>query len=72
MQGFLKTHPSLTALITHHSVMPELLPVPLTLNRHNPTFSNFDQDNEDEDYDTLTDFSQLMQDITLGREYTGL
>ena len=26
-QGFLKHHPSLTSLITHHSVMPELLPV---------------------------------------------
>ena len=27
LQGFLKHHPSLTSLITHHSVMPELLPV---------------------------------------------
>ena len=38
-QGFLKVHTSLTALITHHSIMPELLPVTLNIHRHNPSFS---------------------------------
>jgi hypothetical protein len=38
VQGFLKKHPSLNALITHHSVMQELLPVPLNLLRYNPAY----------------------------------
>ncbi|XP_023037421.1 protein sprint [Drosophila willistoni] len=33
IKGFTKEFSSLKALITHHSVMPELLPVPLTLPR---------------------------------------
>ena len=43
-QGFLKVHGSLTALITHHSIMPELLPVTLNIHRHNPSFSHSDPD----------------------------
>lgn len=33
LQGFTKEFTSLCALVTHHSVMPELLPVPLRLPR---------------------------------------
>ena len=62
-QGFLKVHPSLTALITHHSIMPELLPVPLNIHRHNPSFSDLDQD-----YASLQDCTQLMRDLRLGQE----
>ena len=62
-QGFLKVHPNLSALITHHSIMPELLPLPLNIQRHNPSFSDMDHD-----YDTLQDFTQLMRDLKLGEE----
>jgi tensin len=62
-QGFLKVHPSLTALITHHSIMPELLPVPLNIHRHNPSFSDMDHD-----YASLQDYTQLMRDLRLGEE----
>lgn len=33
LKGFTKEFPSLTSLIVHHSVMPELLPCPLLLHR---------------------------------------
>ena len=59
-QGFLKVHSSLTALITHHSIMPELLPVTLNIHRHNPSFSDTDPD-----YASLQDFTQLMKDMKL-------
>ena len=62
-QGFLKVHPSLTALITHHSIMPELLPLPLNIHRHNPAFSDMDQD-----YASLQDFTKLMRDMKMGEE----
>ena len=62
-QGFLKLHSSLTALITHHSIMPELLPVTLNIHRHNPSFSDTDPD-----YASLQDFTQLMKDMKLGRQ----
>ena len=59
-QGFLKVHSSLTALITHHSIMPELLPVTLNIHRHNPSFSDLDHD-----YASLQDFTQLMKDMKI-------
>ena len=43
--------------------MPELLPIPLNIHRHNPSFSDMDQD-----YDSLQDFTQLMKDLKLGEE----
>lgn len=33
LKGFTKEFPSLTSLIVHHSVMPELLPIPLAMSR---------------------------------------
>ena len=65
-QGFLKVHPSLTALITHHSIMPELLPLPLNMHRHNPAFSDMDQD-----YASLQDFTKLMRDMKMKEEEEG-
>ncbi|KAK8757195.1 hypothetical protein V5799_000105 [Amblyomma americanum] len=38
IKGFTKEFSTLTSLITHHSVMPELLPCPLSLYRYNSTF----------------------------------
>ncbi|KFM77794.1 hypothetical protein X975_23011, partial [Stegodyphus mimosarum] len=67
-QGFTKEFATLTALITHHSVMPELLPCPLSLSRWNPSFRNHDSEdlvdiNEDPDYDTLSDFRKMLDDL---------
>ena len=59
-QGFLKVHSSLTALITHHSIMAEMLPVTLNIHRHNPAFSDHDHD-----YASLQDFTQLMRDMKI-------
>ncbi|CAL8095315.1 unnamed protein product [Orchesella dallaii] len=36
IKGFTKEFKSLNSLITHHSVMPELLPCPLSLHRYHP------------------------------------
>ncbi|XP_050295063.1 EGFR adapter protein-like isoform X2 [Anthonomus grandis grandis] len=36
IKGFTKDFPSLGSLIAHHSVMPELLPCPLSLSRYHP------------------------------------
>ncbi|ODN05303.1 Tensin-4 [Orchesella cincta] len=36
IKGFTKEFKSLSSLITHHSVMPELLPCPLSLHRYHP------------------------------------
>ncbi|XP_026687622.1 src-like-adapter 2, partial [Diaphorina citri] len=42
IKGFTKEFSSLTSLITHHSVMPELLPCTLSLHRYNPNFEKSD------------------------------
>ncbi|CAG9770481.1 unnamed protein product [Ceutorhynchus assimilis] len=36
IKGFTKDFPTLASLIAHHSVMPELLPCPLSLSRYHP------------------------------------
>ena len=73
-QGFTKEFPSLTALITHHSVMPELLPCPLSLHRYNPAFQHRPEDpadpkdepnDEDPDYNTLATFRKMMADLNV-------
>ncbi|XP_018013902.1 ras guanine nucleotide exchange factor Y [Hyalella azteca] len=70
IKGFTKEFPTLRTLITHHSVMPELLPVPLLLTRHNPAYnqngdSNSDCQQEDQDYSTLADFRKMMADLNI-------
>ena len=59
IRGFSKLHQSLYSLITHHSVMQELLPVPLNISR-----SNCDQYNIDTDSEGIEGFL----DIKLGGE----
>ena len=58
------------ALITHHSVMPELLPVPLALSRHsNATRADANRDFADvdacPDYGTIADFRKMMSDLNV-------
>lgn len=70
IKGFTKEFSTLTALITHHSVMPELLPCPLSLSRYNPTFTSEDQNrndsnDDDPDYNTLSDFRKMMADLNV-------
>lgn len=47
MQGFTKEFSSLRALITHHSVMKELLPIPLNLPRQHELQQRHDLDDLD-------------------------
>ncbi|XP_063228936.1 EGFR adapter protein-like [Bacillus rossius redtenbacheri] len=69
IKGFTKEFSTLTALITHHSVMPELLPCPLSLSRYNPSFAKSDSSRDfadidsDPDYNTLADFRKMMADL---------
>ncbi|CAG0896886.1 unnamed protein product [Darwinula stevensoni] len=58
IKGMTKEFPSLNSLITHHSVMPELLPCPLSLQRHNPN-PGFDSSSE---YHTLSDCRLYLTD----------
>ncbi|KAK6628316.1 hypothetical protein RUM43_002128 [Polyplax serrata] len=71
IKGFTKEFTTLTALITHHSVMPELLPCPLSLSRFNASFTQTDSSRDfadtdsDPDYDTLADFRRMMADLNV-------
>ena len=59
IRGFYKVHSSLNSLITHHSVMQELLPVPLNISRSSSGLENFNRD-----YEGIDGFS----DLKLGEE----
>ncbi|XP_018321271.1 tensin-4 [Agrilus planipennis] len=69
IKGFTKEFSTLTSLITHHSVMQELLPCPLSLSRYNPSFVKSDSRKDfadidmDPDYNTLADFRKMMADL---------
>ncbi|XP_034481913.1 protein sprint [Drosophila innubila] len=69
IKGFTKEFSSLRALITHHSVMPELLPVPLTLPRpahvraQAQAYGNGGGDFEM--YGSLNDFRKMMADLNV-------
>jgi len=71
IKGFTKEFTTLTALITHHSVMPELLPCPLSLSRYNPSFTKSESNRDfadidsDPDYNTLADFRKMMADLNV-------
>ena len=72
-----KEFSSLRALITHHSVMPELLPVPLTLprptnmgagapgSRHGSRGSELDGCDDFDTYGSLNDFRKMMADLNV-------
>ncbi|XP_055688729.1 EGFR adapter protein-like [Lutzomyia longipalpis] len=65
IKGFTKEFSSLRALITHHSVMPELLPVPLSLPRpQNMAPPRRDLDDFDT-YGSLNDFRKMMADLNV-------
>ncbi|XP_052122769.1 tensin-4-like isoform X2 [Frankliniella occidentalis] len=71
IKGFTKEFSTLLALITHHSVMPELLPVPLALSRKHVNTSRTDSSRDfadvdtDPDYNTLADFRKIMADLNV-------
>ncbi|EDV51074.1 uncharacterized protein LOC6545097 [Drosophila erecta] len=75
IKGFTKEFSSLKALITHHSVMPELLPVPLTLPRPPSSRSQRSQGAygggtgnggaDFEMYGSLNDFRKMMSDLNV-------
>ncbi|KAK2175600.1 hypothetical protein NP493_720g01033 [Ridgeia piscesae] len=52
VKGLEKEWQTLTALVTHHTVMQEMLPCTLRLprNSRNPSFRDSDRDEEEEDY----------------------
>lgn len=72
MQGLDKEWETLTALITHHTVMQEMLPCTLLppVNATNHLFSEAedeidgaDDEDDDEDYHRVSDFSCIMKDL---------
>ena len=75
VQGLDKEWLTLTALITHHTVMQEMLPCTLVLpcNATNHLFSEPDDKGEkkqkkkekDEDYHRVSDFTRIMSDLQI-------
>jgi len=70
LKGLDKEWNSITSLVTHHTVMPEMLPCTLRLprNSNNPSFKDRedkDEKDEDEDYQKLADFSSMMADLKM-------
>ena len=68
-QGLNKEWPNMSALVTHHTVMPEMLPCTLRLPRTaaNPNFNEQEQEEleDDEDYQKLADCKNMMKDLRL-------
>ena len=69
VQGLDKEWPSLTALVTHHTVMPEMLPCTLRLPRNNKnlTFREAEREEPDEEstYQRLTDVTAMAGQLKL-------
>ncbi|KFM60846.1 Tensin-3, partial [Stegodyphus mimosarum] len=66
IKGFTKEFSSLSALITHHSVMPELLPCPLSLCRHSTRDAEKEfEETEQKKCDIFSDIHWLMTDLEL-------
>ncbi|XP_076360661.1 uncharacterized protein LOC143252436 isoform X2 [Tachypleus tridentatus] len=70
IKGFTKEFSTLSALITHHSVMPELLPCPLRISRHSNIWRRFNCHEELVDLDqdptfNLTDFRRTLADLNV-------
>lgn len=67
LKGLDKEWPNLASLVTHHTVMREMLPCTLKLPRtsKNPSFKDSDKDDKDEDpdYQRLSDFTTMMADL---------
>lgn len=60
IQGCAKEFTSLKALITHHSVMPEQLPVPLALPRPKHLMTERRNLDDYEIYSSLSNFQNMM------------
>ncbi|XP_058822144.1 EGFR adapter protein-like [Topomyia yanbarensis] len=65
IKGFTKEFSSLRALITHHSVMPEMLPVPLSLPRPQNIPIKCKRVDDYDSYSKLNEFSKLFSDLDL-------
>ncbi|XP_058056677.1 EGFR adapter protein-like [Anopheles bellator] len=65
IKGFMKEFSSLRALITHHSVMPEMLPVPLSLPRPQNIPTKCKHTDDYDTYSTLNEFSKLFSDLDI-------
>ncbi|XP_033763686.1 tensin-4-like isoform X1 [Pecten maximus] len=69
LKGLEKEWPDLIALVTHHTVMSEMLPCTLRLPHKstNPTFKDSDKDEkeDDPDYQRLSDFSSMMDTLKM-------
>ncbi|KAF8773562.1 Tensin-3 like protein [Argiope bruennichi] len=64
IKGFTKEFSSLNALITHHSVMPELLPCPLNLSRQFKRDAEHEfEETEQKTCDIFSDIHWLMTDL---------
>ncbi|GFQ91803.1 SH2 domain-containing protein, partial [Trichonephila clavata] len=64
IKGFTKEFSSLNALITHHSVMPELLPCPLNLSRQFTRDAEHEfEETEQKTCDIFSDIHWLMTDL---------
>ncbi|KAL8623741.1 hypothetical protein ACOMHN_040087 [Nucella lapillus] len=62
LKGLDKEWPSLTALVTHHTVMPEMLPCTLRLPRNNKNLTFREAEREDAEDDSAT--YQRLSDVT--------
>lgn len=77
LQGLDKEWPNLTALVTHHTVMPEMLPCTLRLPRNNKNLTfrqtereeaddeEEDDDDDDANYQRLTEVTALAGQLKL-------
>ncbi|XP_053672624.1 EGFR adapter protein-like [Anopheles nili] len=65
IKGFTKEFSSLRALITHHSVMPEMLPVPLSLPRPQNIPVKCKRTDDYDTYSALNEFSKLFSDLDI-------
>ncbi|XP_058122545.1 EGFR adapter protein-like [Anopheles ziemanni] len=65
IKGFTKEFSSLRALITHHSVMPEMLPVPLSLSRPQNIPMKCKRTDDYDTYSALNEFSKLFSDLDI-------
>uniref|UniRef100_A0A182PCP6 SH2 domain-containing protein n=1 Tax=Anopheles epiroticus TaxID=199890 RepID=A0A182PCP6_9DIPT len=65
IKGFTKEFSSLRALITHHSVMPEMLPVPLSLPRPQNIPTKCKHTDDYDTFSALNEFSKLFSDLDI-------
>ena len=66
-QGLNKEWTSLSQLVTHHTVMPEMLPCTLRLPTaaSNPLYRDTEGEAEHDNYQKITDFSGMLHDMKL-------